>query len=68
MEGVKSIPKKLYFLVAAIIEMLALFFFSIFKLNKPSDSLDSSDISDIRHNRKPKSNGNDMRYKGKRGS
>ena len=58
----------MYFFLAAIIELIALFFFSIFKLNKPSDSLDSGDINAIRHYSKPKGNGNDMNYKGSRSS
>jgi hypothetical protein len=43
-----------------------LFIYSIFYLSKPSETLDSSDIDDIRHRRRPPHNGNDWRYKGKR--
>ena len=67
MEGVKQIPKRIYFFFAMLIEILALFFFSIFKLSKPSDSLTSEDINDLRRNRKLQNNGNDLNYKGKRG-
>ena len=68
MEEIKTAPKRLYFMVAAIIEMLLLFFYSIFYLNKPSGSLTNEDINDIRHKRKSNNNGNDWKYQGKRGS
>ena len=69
MEELKKIPNRIYFFIAAIVELLALFFFSIFRMNKPSDSLTNTDIHHIRHNRKPQgNNGNDMNYKGKRNS
>lgn len=48
--------------------MILLFIYSIFFLNKPSDTLDREDIDNIRHKRRPGHNGNDYRYKGSRGS
>lgn len=68
MDQVKAIPSRLYWFLSGIIEMILLFFLSIFKLNKPSDSLTNEDISNIRRGNKPDGhNGNDHRYGGKRG-
>lgn len=68
MEGLKSVPKKGYWLLLTLFDMLMLFIYSIFNLTKPSDSLTREDIDSIRRNRSQRYNGNDMHYKGKRGS
>ena len=68
MEGIKAVPSRIYYFVAAIIEMLILFVFSMVKLNKPSDTLNNNDINNLRRYRKPDGNGNDMNYKGSRSS
>ena len=68
MEGLKSVPKKGYWLLLTLIDMIMLFIYSIFNLTKPSDSLSRDDIDSIRRNRSKRYNGNDMNYKGKRGS
>jgi hypothetical protein len=48
--------------------MLLIFFLSIFKLSKPSDSLTRDDINNIRRGNNPDGhNGNDFRYRGSRG-
>lgn len=66
MDGIKTAPKRVYYFIAALIEMLLLFFYSILYLNKPSDMLTREDIDNIRHKKRPGDNGNDWRYKGKR--
>lgn len=68
MDQIRTAPKRAYHFVTSIIEMILLFFYSIFYLTKPSDSLNKDDIDDIRHQRKPggSSNGNDFNYRGKR--
>lgn len=66
MDSIKTAPRRLYYFVASLIEMILLFFLSIVYLNKPSDTLTQEDIDGIRHKRRPKDNGNDWRYKGKR--
>lgn len=68
MNTLKAAPSRLYYFIAALIEMILLFFYSILYLNKPSDSLTREDIDDIRHKRKPSNSGNDWKYKGKRSS
>lgn len=52
MEEIKTAPRRLYFMISYIIEMLLLFFYSIVYMNKPSGSLTKEDIDDIRHKRK----------------
>jgi hypothetical protein len=47
--------------------MILLFFLSIVKLNKPSDTLSRDDISTMRRGNNPRNNGNDYRYQGSRG-
>ena len=69
MEELKAVPRKVYWLFLTLIDMILLFFYSIFNMTKPSDSLTRDDISRLRNNRTPNGhNGNDMNYKGKRGS
>lgn len=52
MEEIKTAPKRLYFMISYIIEMILLFFYSIIYMNKPSGSLSNEDINNIRHKRK----------------
>ena len=47
--------------------MILLFFLSVFKLNKPSDTLSREDISSMRRGNNPGNNGNDYNYRGSRG-
>lgn len=68
MKELKEVPKKGYWFMLTLIDMILLFIYSIFNLTKPSDSLTRDDIDSIRRNRYQKYNGNDMHYKGKRGS
>lgn len=69
MESIRQVPSKLYWFLSGIIEMILIFFLSIFKLSKPSDSLNSDDIRNIRRGRNPKGhNGNDYTYRGSRGT
>jgi hypothetical protein len=61
------VPSKVYWFFSALIELILIFFLSIFKLNKPSDSLSREDITDMRRGKPPTGhNGNDFRYKGSR--
>lgn len=68
MQGIRQAPSKLYWFISGIIEMLLLFFLSIFKLNKPSDTLTRDDINHIRRGNTPRNNGNDYQYRGSRGN
>jgi len=47
--------------------MMLLFFLSVFKLSKPSDTLSREDISAMRRGNNPRNNGNDYNYRGSRG-
>jgi hypothetical protein len=59
----------LYWFLSAIVEMILIFFLSIIKLNKPSDSLTREDINTMRRGNQPGGhNGNDWRYRGGRGN
>jgi hypothetical protein len=67
MDQIRTAPRRAYHFITSIVEMILIFFYSIFYLTKPSDSLDRNDIDDLRRGRKPSgNNGNDMNYKGKR--
>lgn len=66
MDSLKSVPRRLYFFIGFVVEMLMLFVLSIIYMTKPSDSLTREDIDHIRHKRKPSQNGNNYNYKGKR--
>ena len=67
MDQIRTAPRRAYHFITSIVEMILIFFYSIFYLSKPSDSLDRNDIDDLRRGRKPgKNNGNDRNYKGKR--
>lgn len=52
MEEIKTAPRRLYFMISYIIEMLMLFFYSVIYMNKPSGSLTNEDIDNIRRKRK----------------
>ena len=68
MESIRQVPTKLYWFLAAILELAMVFFVSIFKLKKPSDSLTREDISEMRRGNNPGGHsGNDWRYRGSRG-
>ena len=68
MESIKKVPTKLYWFLAAILELVMVFFVSIFKLKKPSDSLTREDITEMRRGNNPGGHsGNDWRYRGSRG-
>jgi hypothetical protein len=48
---------------------LLIFFYSIVKMQKPSDQLTRDDVNDMRRGKKPGGhNGNDWRYRGSRGN
>ncbi len=66
MDSLKSVPRRLYFFIGFVVEMVMLFVLSIIYMTKPSDSLTREDIDHIRHKRKPSQNGNNYNYKGKR--
>jgi hypothetical protein len=66
MDTIKTAPRKVYYFIAALIEMILLFFYSILYMGKPSDTLTREDIDGIRHKRRPDPNGNDYSYRGKR--
>lgn len=68
MERIRQVPSRLYWFLSGIIEMILIFFLSIVKLSKPSDSLNSDDIRNIRRGKNPYGhNGNDYTYRGSRG-
>ena len=61
-------PNKLYWFLSGILELLLIFFYSIIKMQKPSDQLTKDDVNDMRRGNKPGGhNGNDWRYRGSRG-
>ena len=68
MESIKKVPSRIYWFISGIIELFLIFFLSIFKLNKPSDSVNRDDIDAIRRGSRPRDAGNDFRYRGTRGS
>ena len=68
MEELKAVPRKIYWFVLGLIDMILIFFYSIFNLTKPSDTLTREDVDRLRRNRPPTDSGNDYRYKGKRSS
>jgi hypothetical protein len=55
-------------LISGILEAIVIFFLSFVRLSQPSDSLTRDDIENIRRGRQSENNGNDYRYKGKRGN
>lgn len=67
MRELKTAPRRLYYFIASLIDMILLFFYSFIYLTKPSETLNRHDLDDIRHRRKPDKNGNDWKYKGSRG-
>ena len=68
METIKSAPTRLYWLISGILEAILIFFMSFVHLSQPSDSLSRDDIENIRRGRKGDNNGNDYKYRGKRGT
>ena len=67
MERIRQVPSRLYWFLSGLIEMILIFFLSIVKLSKPSDTLNSDDIRNIRRGRNPDGhNGNDYTYRGSR--
>ena len=67
MERIRQVPSRLYWFLSGLIEMILIFFLSIIKLNKPSDTLNSDDVRNISRGRNPDGhNGNDYTYRGSR--
>lgn len=48
MESIRALPRKLYWLVSGLLELLLLYFLSIIKVSKPTGSLTRDDIRKIR--------------------
>lgn len=68
MDSIKRVPSKIYWTISGIIELILIFFLSIFKLNKPSDTVSRDDLDEIRRGNRPGDAGNNFRYRGSRGS
>ena len=68
MESIRQVPSRMYWFLSGILDLIILFFISIFKLKKPSDTLTREEISAMRRGNTQDSNGNDWRYRGSRGS
>lgn len=54
MDSIRAAPKRLYNFIGFIIEIILLFLYGLFYINKPSGKLSHKDIDDIRHKKKPK--------------
>ncbi len=48
MEELKAVPRKGYWFLLTLIDMILLFIYSIFNLTKPSDALTRDEIDSIR--------------------
>jgi hypothetical protein len=68
MESIKEAPRRAYSFLSSVIEMIILFFLSIFYLSKPSDSLKKEDIDGIRHRRRPGNDGDTAKRRGQGGN
>lgn len=66
MDSFKKVPSRIYWTISGIIELILIFFLSIFKLNKPSDTVNHEDINEIRRGNRPKNEG--KRFTGGGGS